>query len=293
MRISSIVRIGKNESPKYRRIWYNSFYTILHVNEKKEGMFMYSSEEREQYFKRTINQLETSDHIEGVVQLGSGVAGYKDEWSDIDLMAAVPEAADLEEAKSFLHDHFRSIDAVYIKRLQLRKDIYLIIAFLGNGLEFNVSVLPRELLSVKSPLWKVVVDKTGNISKKMKEAEKHFEQASYGFSEDIAFDFMYSKRKFQTELKRANMIYALKMLDTMREHTLQLQSLIEGKKLHQFKAYETLRPEFISEYLRTFPEQITVEQVQKAAERLQDLFMDTINSSNTHRMDDRLHTILL
>ncbi|OIU71823.1 aminoglycoside 6-adenylyltransferase [Rossellomorea aquimaris] len=254
---------------------------------------MYTPKEREQYFTRAIYNLELSENIEGVVQLGSGVAGYKDQLSDIDLMASAPSAADLGEAKSFLHGYFRTIDAVYIKQLQLRKDVFLIIAFLKNGLEFNVSVLPRELLSVKSPLWKVVVDKTGNISAKMKDAQKQFEQANYAFSDDIAFDFMYSMRKFQTELKRNNMIYALKMLETMRAHTVQLQSLMEGKKLHQFKAYETLRPEFISEYLRTFPELITVEQVQKAAERLRDLFMDTIRLSNNHSMDESLNSILL
>ncbi|XXM72525.1 aminoglycoside 6-adenylyltransferase [Lysinibacillus sphaericus] len=254
---------------------------------------MYTPKEREQFFTRTICNLALSENIEGVIQLGSGVAGYKDELSDIDLMVAAPSTDDLGEAKSFLHDYFRTIDVVYIKQLQLRKDVFLIIAFLKNGLEFNVSVLPSELLSVKSPLWKVVVDKTGNISEKMNKGEKHFEQASYAFSDDIAFDFLYSMRKFQTELQRANMIYALKMLETMREHTLQLQSLIEGKKLHQFKAYDTLRPEFINEYLKTFPEQVTVEQVHTAAQRLQDLFMDTINSSNTHTVEESLHNILL
>ncbi|QTC42819.1 aminoglycoside 6-adenylyltransferase [Bacillus sp. V3] len=254
---------------------------------------MYTPKEREQYFTRTIRTLELSENIEGVVQLGSGVAGYKDELSDIDLMVAAPSVADLGEAMSFLQKHFMTINSVYIKILQLRKNIYLIIAFLKNGLEFNVSVLPRELLSVKSPLWKVVVDKTGNISARMKDAQKQFEQSDYAFSDDIAFDFMYSMRKFQTELKRSNMIYALKMLETMREHTLQLQTLIEGKKLHQFKAFETLQTEFISEYLSTYPGQVTEEQLQKAAQRLQDLFMDTICRSKKHRLDERLNSILL
>jgi predicted nucleotidyltransferase len=254
---------------------------------------MYTPKEREQYFTSTIHTLKLSENIEGVIQLGSGVAGYKDELSDIDLMVAVPSVAELREAKPFLHDYFRTIDAVYIKQLQLRKDVFLIIAFLRNGLEFNVSVLPRELLSVKSPLWKVALDKTGAISAKMKDAQTHFEQTGYVFSDDIAFEFMYSMRKFQTELKRRNMIYALNMLETLRQHTLHLQCMIEGKKLHQFKAYETLRPQFINKYMTTFPEQITAGQVQKAAQRLHDLFKDTIKSSNTHRMDDSLYNILL
>jgi hypothetical protein len=46
---------------------------------------MYSSEERELYFHNTINKLTSSHLIEGIVQLGYGVIGYKDEYSDIDL----------------------------------------------------------------------------------------------------------------------------------------------------------------------------------------------------------------
>ncbi|MEL3971914.1 hypothetical protein AAEO50_06465 [Rossellomorea oryzaecorticis] len=253
---------------------------------------MYTAKEREQYFTRIISRLESSHLIEGVVHIGSGVAGYKDERSDIDLMVAAAGIADVEKARSFLHQYFREIGTVYIKELKLREHIYLIIAILENGLEFNVSILSRELLSVKSPLWKVVVDKTGKIIEKMEAAHKHFERKKYDFSEDVAFDFIYSMRKFQTELKRQNLIYALKMLETMRDSTLRLQALLENKKLHQFKAYETLDPEFVRKYLQTYPNQISEETLLIAADRLKVLFFETINRSKSHSVDEGLTRIL-
>ncbi|WP_175989466.1 hypothetical protein [Bacillus sp. Marseille-Q1617] len=253
---------------------------------------MYTAKERDQYFTSIISQLESSHLIEGIVHIGSGVAGYKDEQSDIDLMVSAAALADVEKAKSFLHQYFREIGSVYIKELKLREHIYLIIAFLENGLEFNVSILSRDLLSVKSPLWKVVVDKTGKVTEKMEAAHKHFEHKKYDFSEDVAFDFIYSMRKFQTELKRQNFIYALKMLETMRDQTLRLQALLENKKLHQFKAYETLDSEFICKYLETYPNQINEETLLISADRLKELFFDTINRSKSHSVDEGLTRIL-
>lgn len=61
---------------------------------------MYTSVEREVFFINTINKLKMSELIEGIVQLGSGVIGYKDEYSDIDLMVSVSN--EVESAKKLL-----------------------------------------------------------------------------------------------------------------------------------------------------------------------------------------------
>jgi predicted nucleotidyltransferase len=253
---------------------------------------MYTSKEREQYFTSIINRLSESEFIEGIVQLGSGVNGYKDEYSDIDLMVAASALREVEEAKAYIHQCFLKLQSVYIKEIKLSEHIYLIIAFMENGLEFNVSILSRGYLNVKSPLWKVVVDKTGEVSEKMKTAHEQFNRKNYAYSEDPAFEFYYCMRKFQTELKRHNLIYAMKMLETMRDQTLQIEALNENKKLHQFKAYETLSPEFISRFLQTYPAEINEETLVEAAGRLKELFSEIIKQSGTYLLAENIHRIL-
>lgn len=90
----------------------------------------------------------------------------------------------------------------------LQEDIYLLIAFLENGLEFNISVLATSSLNVKSPLWKIVFDRTGQVAKKMKNEHERFTEKpiKYAIDEDIAFEFSYFRKKFNTELKRYNLI---------------------------------------------------------------------------------------
>ena len=73
------------------------------MKDLKRGGGMYSSEDRNDYFSKTIERLESSNLVEGIVQLGSGVIGYKDEYSDIDLMVATSKVEDVENTKRLVH----------------------------------------------------------------------------------------------------------------------------------------------------------------------------------------------
>lgn len=255
---------------------------------------MYSAEERKAYFDQTIKRLEAAELVEGVVQIGSGVNGFKDEYSDIDLMVATSEIEDAEAAKKAVHQILSSFKPAYIKEKKFSKDIFLLIVLLENKLEFNVSIVPRELLTVRSPLWKVVVDKTGLVSLKMKKENEHFanKPVRYNVGFDLPFEFVYCTLSMQKELKRNNLIYALRMLEEMRGFTLSVQALNEDKKLHQFKAYETLHPAFITAYLTTYPETITVESVQESAEKITEVFVEALKQSPVFSMDEDLMRLL-
>lgn len=255
---------------------------------------MYSYEERHEYFLKAIEKLKASNLVEGIIQLGSGVEGYQDEYSDIDLMIATSHIEDAETVKNFVQQTFADFNASYIKEKQFSKDIYLIIAIMKNNLEFNVSIVPREFLTVKSPLWKIIVDKTGLVSRKMINENEKFENnpVKYGIGFDISFEFVYCSLSFEKALNRNNVIYALKMLEQMREYTLIVQALNENKKLHQFKAYDTLDSSFIELYISTYPEKNNLENLKGSAEKLKELFADTLKHSFSISMDDDLKQLL-
>ncbi|MCM3744881.1 aminoglycoside 6-adenylyltransferase [Sporosarcina luteola] len=255
---------------------------------------MYSSDERNEFFIKTVEKLESSNLVEGVIQLGSGTIGYKDEYSDIDVMVSTSKAEDVESTKSVVHQILREFNPIYIKEKQFSRDIYLLIAFMENSLEFNVSILPSELLNVKSPLWKVIVDKTGFVSEKMNAENEVFQNKpiKYNVNIDIVFEFAYCALSLDKELKRNNLIYALKMLENMRDYVLLVQAMNENKKLHQFKAYDTLDPSFIEEYLSTYQDEITVEKLKSSSKKLKELFTEVVDQSSSITMDNELHQLL-
>ncbi|MDQ0430311.1 hypothetical protein QOZ98_003149 [Planomicrobium stackebrandtii] len=255
---------------------------------------MYTSEERRIFFDNTIVKLESLSLVEGVVQIGSGVVGFSDEFSDIDLMVATPRVEDAVMVKNTVHQLFEEFNPVYIKEKQFSKEIFLLIIFLENQLEFNVSIVPKELLSVKSPLWKVIVDKTGLVSEKMNIEQEELEKVpvKYEVGFDVQFEFVYCAMSLDKALRRNNIIYALNMLETMRTYTLHLQVMNEKKKLHQFKAYDTLDTAFKNEYLTTYPEKNSIGSLKKSSEKLKVLFNKVVNQSSVFTMDSDLQQLL-
>ena len=255
---------------------------------------MYSHVERNTYFNSTIKKLLSSTLVEGIIQLGSGVVGYTDEFSDIDLMVATSNMEDVKATKEFVRTCLNEYDPIYIKEKQLGENIYLFIVFLENKLEFNVSIVPRSLLSVRSPLWKIVVDKTGLIAEKMNQENGSFLKKSekYNLHVDIPFEFTYCLKSLEKELNRNNVIYALQMLDLMREYTVLVQAMNEGKKIHQFKAYQSLNPEFIESYLETFPIGVLPNDILESALKLKELFRKTVSESKDLSIDHDLESLL-
>ncbi|WJY28300.1 aminoglycoside 6-adenylyltransferase [Sporosarcina trichiuri] len=254
----------------------------------------YSESERQQFLERITEEITLLTNVEGVVQIGSGVDGFSDLYSDIDLMVGVSNSADPGQAKTDIKDIFEELRPLYIKEKQFSADIHLLIVFLDNGLEFNVSVAPLRLLPVKSPLWKILVDKTGAVAERMNQENKRFEQEAvqYETGIDLPFEFAYCAHSAKKALNRNNPIYALQMLETMRTYLLYIQAMNEQKKVHQFKAYNTLDPEFVSNFLSIYPTDTSVGTLKAARNHLILLFKEVVQKSPLYNLDGGLVELL-
>jgi len=255
------------------------------------GLFMYTEDERTMYFQEITTQLKAISDVVGIVQIGSGTIGYTDEYSDIDLMVATNE--NILEVKNVIISILNKIGALFIKEGKFSDKIFLLIPFFKNGLEMNISILPLELLNVKSPLWKIIFDQKGNVTKKMTEENDKFvaQQQPYMQSYAIDFEFAYHLRKLNIELIRGNYIYAMKMLDILRDATLNLQILNENKKLHQFKAYHTLQKEFINELEKSYPKNTDKTEILRAAGAITKLFKEVIIKNETFTFNEEVFEI--
>lgn len=254
---------------------------------------MYSTVERDTQFQHVLNHLQTDTGVQGVVQLGSGAAGYQDRYSDIDLMVAARTGADPQSIKQHLAGYFLQLSPVFIKEKQFGPDIYLLIVLLENQLEFNVSVAPFNILPVRSPLWNVVADRDGQLLQRMETEHERFISSPIQYETgDIPFEFVYASLALEKELKRNNPIYALKMLETLREFTLTAQALKEGRKVHQFKAYHTLNRSFIEDYLQTYPNSIDPISIQRAKQSIHTLFSACLKDHPQFKLEPSMQRLL-
>jgi hypothetical protein len=122
----------------------------------------------------------------------------------------------------------------------------------------------------------------------MNNENEEFEKqiSPYDVGIDIPFEFVYCAISFDKALKRKNLIYAIKMLETMRNYTLIIQALNENKKLHQFKAYDTLEPSFVEAFLSTYPKQVRYDDLILSLERIYELFSKALKKSTSYFLDN-------
>ena len=183
--------------------------------------------------------------------------------------------------------------AFYVKEYKFSEEILLIIPFFQNGLEMNISVLPMRHLTVKSPLWKIRFDRSGQVEEKMTEENNRFhaQAAPYLKPYDIGSEYAYLLRKVRIELRRGNHFYAMKMLEELREKVVTMQIVNENKKLHQFKAYHTLAPIFLDELSKSYPSKIETSEIWEAADALTQLFIAVLQNNKAFPFDEKVFQI--
>ena len=251
---------------------------------------MYTTTERQEAFHHILSFLENQTDVIGVVQLGSGVIGYQDAYSDIDLMVAATDSAVVKER---LVKSIRALGPIVLKEKQFAPDIFLLIVLFDNRLELNLSIAPFEKVSARSPLWNVVLDQDGALQQQMLRSQERLNQQSIvARHEDLPFEFAYTAFAFDKEWARGNTIYALSLLETLREWTRFAQALKEGKKVHQFKAYHTLDSQFIEAYLQTFPSQLDATSLKAAKQAVLRLFKTVLTSHPVITVDAETKRLL-
>ena len=105
---------------------------------------MYTEKERAKLLIQAATAVSTYPEVEGIVQVGSGVDGFGDQYSDIDLIFSTFSADQLASLRNRVERMFS--DAVYIRPKPLPAGVFLYV-FLKNGLEFDIVLLPTRALA--------------------------------------------------------------------------------------------------------------------------------------------------
>ncbi len=93
-------------------------------------------------------------------------------------------------------------------------------------------------------------------------------------------------------LLREQFIFADIALGNARQLLLSVEAVAEGKKLHQFKAYNSLTQPFLDRLEETYPRSRSREDMHIAKEKLLALYLDTVRTSGYLTFDDALLKLL-
>ena len=154
--------------------------------------------------------------------------------------------------------------------------------------------MPTTELPIRSLQHKVIFAKTDNFTDTVNTGVQRFAERSqrYGLDDSVHYRFINELRYVEIALLREQFIFADIALGNARQLLLSVETVEEGKKLHQFKAYNTLPQTFLNRLEETYPQGRNYEDMYAAKEKLLALYLETVKDSEYLTFDDSLLKLL-
>lgn len=238
--------------------------------------------------------MQNSSAFEGLLQIGSGAVGFADIYSDIDMMAGCYDADCVKVADQQLQQFFTELEACHIEKRAWTSTALGLSVYFADGLSADISFMPTPELPIRSPQYKVVFSKTENFTDVVNAGTQRFAESlqRYGLNDSIHYRFINELRYVEIALLREQFIFADIALSNARQILLSVETVLEGKKLHQFKAYNTLSQTFLERLEETYPHRRTYDDMHIAKEKLLTMFLETVRGSDYLTFDDSLLKLL-
>ena len=255
---------------------------------------MYKATDRERLLNRIIGIMRDNPAFEGLLQIGSGAVGFADIYSDIDLMAGCYDADCVKVANQQLQQFFAELGACHIEKRAWTSTVLGLSVYFEDGLSADISFMPTPELPIRSPQHKVVFAKAENFTDAVNAGAQRFAERSrrYGLDDSVHYRFINELRYVEIALLREQFIFADIALGNARQLLLSVETVAEGKKLHQFKAYNTLSQTFLERLEETYPQSRAYEDMHTAKEKLLALYLETVKDSEYLTFDDTLLKLL-
>ena len=253
---------------------------------------MYSEQERTQF----LNQIEafTKDHSEFIclLQIGSGVDGFSDLYSDIDLMAGCADKAAVDTANKNLRSFFIDCGAIYLAHRKWSEDILGISVYFANGLSADLSFMPVSQIPIATNRWKMLWSRQHNLETELRKRGNQLPPNHSFINDQFHHNFFYALRKTEIAIERSNYIYANIALSEARQQLLKLQAIVEGRNIHQFKAFHTLSRDFLKALEYTYPKSRDAVEFIRAKEALLSCYVQIIEHNDLCQIEQSQFQII-
>ncbi|NHJ47926.1 MAG: hypothetical protein FK733_09070 [Asgard group archaeon] len=180
---------------------------------------LYTPEERLEIQNSIIKLLQEDKRIAGVINVGSSVYGFKDEYSDLDFAIVVFENEDFMDVfndwRNIMNSNFNIIQSFEVI-ISPKSTLHGFL--LDNYLELDMGFQPESNIYARRKHWQIAFDKTGKLKDIMQETWKKRQKQSplekFIFQLDGSW---YHISRTLLAITRDNNWRALKEIENMRD----------------------------------------------------------------------------
>ena len=240
-------------------------------------MKVYNSQSRQETLEKLLEALESDHRIGGVLLVGSGAYGFKDEFSDIDLAVVVSEGQDAISVFRDWESVIRNLLPVLWCFTDIRgPEVGLYAFILEDFLEVDISFQSLAMLSARSPNWRVHLDKIGQIQEILR--------ASWLEKTEPNLETLYARRldsiwhyvtHVAVSIKRGHLWRAMHYLEEIRNRTIELEGCACNRQTHHFREVDQLPSARLSALEQTLPTRLERNELVRALYAAMDCFFET------------------
>lgn len=247
--------------------------------ERKDSM-MYSESDRKNILDKIVMICKGIDDVDGVILVGSGAEGFTDKWSDIDLSVVT---CNEDKTRHIWKEINKLLDSAFnimkISCNEYEENNYLSALMLNNYLEIDIGVISIKNLVAKRKQWVVLYDKSGSIIEKMNASWNERKiQAANVLIENNLNGIWYHIKNGAFALKREKIYRAVKELEELRNHIVEIKALQENKITKHFRDVDNMDRLFLNKLEKTFFTNISREELTRAFINSFDLYFDVVKA---------------
>jgi predicted nucleotidyltransferase len=227
---------------------------------------LYTSERRAEILENLLTFFQTDEQIVGLVLVGSGAVGFRDAYSDINLLVV----ADNEiPVYALFHKWNTRLNALYPRLTAFEQvnsnEAYHIRCLLENYLALDLQFIKLRRLSAYNQPWQVVVDRTGEMLERLEKtyAEELTTAPIREYTRIMETVWM-PILKCVAALRRNEIWRALYLLEELRKQAVELAGMNHGLDTRGFTAVDRLPEMFLVHLRHTIPTSTSTPAVRRA-----------------------------
>ncbi|WP_040951444.1 aminoglycoside 6-adenylyltransferase [Gorillibacterium massiliense] len=256
---------------------------------------MYTGEDRQLLLDELVSFAYEQKEIVGFLLVGSGSLGFRDKFSDLDVLLVIEESDQAEEINKIFIKYLESNKTVLRhKTYRHEEDIFVTCFFMGDYLNLDLGIWSLKKLRATKPNWIVKFDKTGGIEKRLSQSlASHVPAVIQEVVHDSISSFWQFVQNAVVAVNRRSYIKAIKDMENIRDHIIKIICVSNQIDHDYLKSIDALDDPYAKRLQKTYEVTMNKESLSKALYDLVILYFDVIINDKRSPEIDTYKTELL